>query len=132
MKKKPSMDQWLQEAKQDRSADKVGMYLVHNGTVRATARAAVRREAGRTLPVRGMLFSYDTDKVAAAEEAARQQEGIVYVRTWLNEGELSVGDDLMYVLVGGDIRPHVMAALDFLVAKLKTECVREQELYEGN
>ena len=130
MKKTPSMDQWLQEAKQDSNAAKVGMYLVHNGTVRATARAEVRQEAGQTRPVKGMVFSYDREKVAAAEDATRDLEGIYYVRTWLNEGQLSVGDDLMYVLVGGDIRPHVLSALDFLVGKLKTECVREQELYD--
>ncbi len=130
MTKTPSMDQWLQEAKQAPNANKVGMYLVHNGTVRATARAKVRQEAGETKPVRGMIFSYDRDQVAAAENDARALEGIYYVRTWLNEGQLVVGDDLMYVLVGGDIRPHVLAALDFLVGKLKRECVREEEIYD--
>lgn len=130
MKKTPNVEQWLQEAKQDPNAAQVGMYLMHNGTVRATARAEVRQEEGQTCPVTGMVFSCDMEKVAAAEKATRALEGIYYVRTWLNEGQLSVGDDLMYVLVGGDIRPHVLTALDFLVGKLKTECVREQELYD--
>jgi len=34
----------------------------------------------------------------------------------------------MYVLIGGDIRPRVVDALQFLVGKLKQECVTEQEL----
>ena len=34
----------------------------------------------------------------------------------------------MYVLVGGDIRPHAVDALQFLVGRLKSECVREREL----
>ena len=38
----PSMDEWLAEAKADASAPKIGMYLVHNGVVRQTARARVR------------------------------------------------------------------------------------------
>ena len=33
------MDAWLEEAKKDPSAQKCGMYLVHNGTVRASAKA---------------------------------------------------------------------------------------------
>ena len=33
----------------------------------------------------------------------------------------------MCVLVGGDIRPHVIDALQFLVGKLKSECVTELE-----
>ena len=55
--------------------------------------------------------------------------GIFYVRVWLNEGQLRVGDDIMYVLIGGDIRPRVLDALQFLVGKIKTECVTEKELY---
>ena len=54
-------------------------------------------------------------------------DGIFYVRAWLNEGELAVGDDIMFVLVGGDIRPHVIDALQHLVGRLKSECVSEVE-----
>ena len=39
----------------------------------------------------------------------------------------AIGDDIMLVLVGGDIRPHVVDALQALVGKLKTECVTELE-----
>ena len=35
----------------------------------------------------------------------------------------------MYVLIGGDIRPRVVAALDELVGRIKRECVTETELY---
>jgi molybdopterin synthase catalytic subunit len=54
-------------------------------------------------------------------------DGIFHVRVWLNEGRLELGDDIMYVLIGGDIRPHVIDALQFLVGKIKTECVTEIE-----
>ena len=54
-------------------------------------------------------------------------EGIYYVRVWLNEGELQVGDDIMYVLIGGDIRPHVVDCLQSLVETIKTTCVLEDE-----
>mgnify|MGYP002508639031 CR=1 FL=1 len=36
-----------------------------------------------------------------------------------DEGELSPGDDIMYVLVGGDIRPRVIDALQFLVGSVR-------------
>jgi molybdopterin synthase catalytic subunit len=57
-------------------------------------------------------------------------EGIYYVKVWLNEGTLNVGDDLMYVLIGGDIRPRVIDALQYLVGRVKNECVQEVELYQ--
>ena len=123
------MDQWLAEAKADPSAADCGMYLVHNGTVRQTARAKVRQGAENTQAVTGMSFSYDQEKLEQAIRAAKEMEGIFYVRVWLNEGELTLGDDIMFVLVGGDIRPHVIDALQSLVGTIKNECVTETELY---
>ena len=128
-KQSPSMDAWLREAKADPSAPDCGMYLVHNGTVRRSARAKVREGSQDTSPVTGMRFSYEREKVEQAAAEARQMPGIFYVRVWLNEGELEPGDDIMYVLVGGDIRPHVIDALQTLVGKIKNECVTETELY---
>ena len=123
----PSMDAWLREAKAHESAPKIGMYLTHNGTVRQTAKAAVRYGAEDTKEVTGMRFSYDEEKVNAVLADARKLEGIYYIKVWLNEGQLKMGDDIMYVLIGGDIRPHVVDALQFLVGTLKNECVTEIE-----
>ena len=125
----PSVDRWLTEAKQDPSAPKCGMYLVHNGTVRQDAKKKVRESAEDTLPVSEMEFSYDEDKVNASVAQAYLLEGIYYIKVWLNSGRLKVGDDIMFVLIGGDIRPHVVDALNFLVGKIKDECVSEKEIY---
>ena len=127
-KQSPSMDQWLKEAKAHESASKVGMYLSHNGVVRQSARARVRQGDETAAPVTGMLFSYDPAKVDAAIAETYQLPGIYYIRVWLNEGELTVGDDIMYVLIGGDIRPHVVEALQYLVGRIKSECVSETEI----
>ena len=121
------MDAWLEDAKKDESAGKVGMYLIHTGVVRETAKAGVRQTDGDPRPVSGMFFSYDREKVDAAIEETYGLDGIYYIRVWLNEGELELGDDIMYVLIGGDIRPHVIDALQFLVGKIKNECVVETE-----
>ena len=130
MKNIPSVDMWLKQAKADAAAADCGMFLVHNGVVRQSAKAKVRQGAENTKPVRGMLFSYDAQKVSAAVKEAEALEGISLVRVWLNEGELSQGEDIMYVLIGGDIRPRVIDALQFLVGKIKNECVSETEIYE--
>ena len=125
----PSADQWLREAKADESARYCGMYLFHNGVVRETAKARVRAGDEDTDPVTGLDFSWDSEKVAAAIEEAKTLPGIYYVRVWLNEGSLDVGDDIMMVLIGGDIRPRVVNALTFLVGRIKSECVEEKEKY---
>lgn len=126
----PSMDAWIKEAKVHESAPKIGMYLAHNGVVRESAKAKVRQGQDNTMPVKGMLFSYDAAKVEAVIEDTYKRNGIYYIKVWLNEGKLQVGDDIMYVLIGGDIRPNVVDGLQYLVGRIKNECVAEHELYE--
>ena len=127
-KPEPSMDQWLAEAKASENADKCGMFLVHNGIVRATAKAQVRQ--GEDMPgVAQVEFSYDAAGVEAAIAEALTWDGVYYVKVWLNEGALEVGESIMYVLIGADIRPRCIDALQNLVGKIKNELVVEKEVY---
>jgi molybdopterin synthase catalytic subunit len=116
----PSLDGWLEELKAGALAAGVGMYLVHNGVVRGHSRA------GET--VGGMVLAVDRARLAGALEKAGGREGILAVRAWVNEGRLAVGDDIMRVLVAGDIRENVFPALQDLVREIKTTVVRETEL----
>lgn len=117
---RPSLDQWLADIKATTDITGTGMYLMHNGVVRGTSRD------GR--PVTGMILGVDHERLAEILETARLMEGVTHIRAWVNEGTLSVGDDIMYVLVGGDIRDHVFDALKALVRMIKTEVVTEEEL----
>ncbi|SDD47131.1 molybdenum cofactor biosynthesis protein MoaE [Sporomusa acidovorans] len=123
----PSIDDWLREAKADPAALQEGMFLIHNGVVRQTPKLQVRQGIDDGSLVKGMEFTYDAAKVDAAIAETYKMKGIFYVKVWLNEGQLTLGDDIMYVLIGGDIRPNVIDALQFLVGKIKNECVTEIE-----
>ncbi|MBP1924437.1 molybdopterin synthase catalytic subunit [Sedimentibacter acidaminivorans] len=126
-KQSPSIDEWLKEAKNDPVSLQEGMFLVHNGVVRQSPKAKVRQGIDDGSLVKGMEFVYDASKVDVFIEETYKMDGIFHVRVWLNEGYLKLGDDIMYVLIGGDIRPHVVDALQFLVGKIKSECVTEIE-----
>ena len=127
-KPEPSMDQWLAEAKASEHADKCGMVLTHNGIVRSTAKAQVRQ--GEEMPAVAQVdFSYDAAGVEAAVAEALTWDGVYYVKVWLNEGVLEVGESIMYVLIGADIRPRCIDALQNLVGKIKNELVVEKEIY---
>lgn len=117
---RPSLDGWLEELKAEPESARVGMYLSHNGIVRSFSRD------GRA--VTGMDLSVYRERLDGALAEARVMPGIAQVRAWVNEGRLDVGDDIMYVLVGGDIREHVIDALTALVRTIKTEVVTESEL----
>ena len=125
----PSIDAWLKEAKTHESAPKIGMYLTHNGVVRQTPKAKVRYGVEDAQDVTGMVFSYDQKKVDEIIAETYKMEGIYYIKVWLNEGQLQVGDDIMFVLIGGDIRPRIIDALNYLVGRIKNECVVETELH---
>jgi molybdopterin synthase catalytic subunit len=139
MKTEPNITEWLAEAKRCENAEKIGMYLTHNGVVRATPKHVVREGAAvpESFPaekadaqVVAVEFSYDAEGLAAAEAEALTWDGVYFVRTWLNEGRVPVGDSLMYVLIGADIRPHAIDALNRLVGHIKNDLVSEVEIYE--
>lgn len=130
----PDMTAWLSEAKQSENAEMIGMYLTHNGVVRATPRHTVRGTAApAAAPDRGDVvaidFSYDAEGLERALQEALSWEGVYYVRAWLNEGRVEVGDSLMYVMIGADIRPHAIDALERLVGHIKSDLVQEEELF---
>ena len=128
-KPEPSMDQWLKEAKQDPAAAQCGMFLAHNGVVRITPKAQVREGIEGLGEVAQVDFSYDAAGLEAAIADAKTWPGVYYVRVWLNEGALNVGDSIMYVLIGADIRPRCIDALQKLVGKIKNDLVVEKEIY---
>ena len=128
-KPEPSMDAWLKEAKADPKAAQCGMFLTHNGVVRITPKQQVREGVEGLGEVAQVEFSYDAEGVAAAEKEALSWPGVYYVRTWLNEGALNVGDSIMYVTIGADIRPRCIDALNKLVGKIKNDLVVEKEIY---
>lgn len=125
----PSVDAWLAEAKADPQAKNVGMYLTHNGVVRETSKAKIRYGEENTKPVVGMVFSYDAEKAEEVIARTLEMPGIYYVRVWMAEGERKLGDSLMLVLIGADMRPHAVEALDYLMGRIKGECVKETEVY---
>jgi molybdopterin synthase catalytic subunit len=124
----PSMEDWLREAKNSPDALKIGMFLIHNGVVRQSPKAKVRQGIDDGSSVKGMEFTYNQEKVNVAIKETLKMDGIFYTKVWLNEGQLELGEDIMYILIGGDIRPNVIKGLEFLVEKIKKECVTEIEI----
>jgi molybdopterin synthase catalytic subunit len=115
----PDMNAWIDQVKALPNADKAGMMLVHRGIVRGTTRSGT--------PVGAMDLTVDRVRLEELLVEARGWEGVVAVRAWVNEGALAVGDDIMSVLVAGDIRENVFEALQRLVRVIKTEVVTEHE-----
>jgi molybdopterin synthase catalytic subunit len=114
------IDDWIRDVKAHPGSAGIGMILAHQGIVRGTSRSGE--------PVRGMVLHADTERFEGVLAEARTWPGVIAVRGWVNEGSLSVGDDIMKVLVAGDIRDNVFAALQRLVSLIKSKVLTESEV----
>ncbi len=110
----------LARIKKSIDKDELGMVLVHNGIVRGTSRIGDRS-------VHSMELSYDKAKLDKAIEKAKRKNGVKDVVVWINEGKLSVGDDIMYVIVAGDRRSNILKPFEELIEDIKGGVVTEKE-----
>lgn len=113
------IEQWIKEIKEKSDFKDLGMFLVHNGVVRATSKDGK--------PVKGMKLSYDKEKLPHLVDELSKRDGIISIKVWINEGVLQVGDDIMYALVAGKFRTYVFPVLEELVSRIKKEIVSEME-----
>jgi molybdopterin synthase catalytic subunit len=109
----------IQRIKTRPEASGIGMILAHQGIVRGSSRDGE--------PVYGMDLCVDRSRFDQALAEALTWPGVVAVDGWINEGHLSVGDDIMKVVVAGDIRENVFGGLQRLVSIIKKEVVTESE-----
>jgi molybdopterin synthase catalytic subunit len=86
------IDAWIDDVKAQPRSAAIGMILAHQGIVRGTSRSGE--------PVRGMMLRTDRDRLEDVLAEARTWPGVCAVRGWANEGSLSIGDDIIKVLVG--------------------------------
>jgi molybdopterin synthase catalytic subunit len=117
-----SLDKLLTQIKSNPGFDGVGMVLCHNGVVRGTSRD------GR--PVKGLKVAVDQDKLKQVLSEQRQRPGILDILVEINaDRDLGIGDDVMYLVVAGDIRENVIAALSDTLNAIKSTVTQKTEYF---
>jgi len=112
----------LSSVKQHPDFPKAGMVLCHNGVVRETSRDGRR--------VTGLRVSVDHDRLREIVETNRQRKGIVDIRVEIaEETDLEIGDDVMVLIVAGDIRETVIDTLRETLDAIKTTVTRKTEFF---
>ena len=101
-------------------AENVGMVLIHNGTVRGWSR-------GDHSPVSRIEVVADEDKVEEIRLQIEQMEGVFRVVVEAHSGVMQPGDDLLFLIVAGDIRENVKPALALLLDRIKAEAISKRE-----
>ena len=100
----------------------VGMMLVHNGVVRAWSRMD-------HASVRSVRVRPDRERMRSICREMEQRPGIFRILAEANEGELKPGDDLLFLVVAGDIRENVKSTFAELLDRIKSEAVVKQEMF---
>ena len=112
----------IDQIKQRNDYAQVGMILCHNGVVRATSRD------GR--PVRGLRVKVDHDKLAAVVAEYKKRPGIIEILVEINgDRDLKVGDDVMALVVAGDIRENVVSTLSDALNAIKCSVTSKTEYF---
>lgn len=100
----------------------VGMILCHNGVVRATSRD------GRK--VAGLRISADHGKLKQIIAEHKKRPGIIDILVHINENhDLVLGDDVMYLVVAGDIRENVISTLNDTLNAIKSQVTKKTEFF---
>lgn len=117
-----TLNDLVQEIKQHPDYPKAGMILCHNGVVRETSRD------GRQ--VSGLAVSVDWQKLDEIIAAQKKRHGIVEILIEINEGtDLAIGDDVMFIVVAGDIRETVLSVLTDTLNQVKSTVTSKTEYY---
>lgn len=114
------IDEMIREVKAHPDFGKAGMVLAHNGVVRESSRDG-RGVVGLTVHVNRARL----DELLAAY---RSREGIVEILIKIEEETfLAVGDDVMAIVVAGDVRENVLATLEGFLNAVKAEVTSKTE-----
>ncbi|MFZ5760073.1 MAG: molybdenum cofactor biosynthesis protein MoaE [Thermodesulfobacteriota bacterium] len=101
--------------------ENVGMVLVHNGVVRAWSRQS--RETVTALEV-----TPDHAKIEAIRQELLGRPGIFDIVIEARSGRFQPGDDLLFIIVAGDLRENVKPVLSDLLDRLKAEAISKKEI----
>ncbi len=102
--------------------DNVGMILIHNGTVRNWSRADHSR-------VIALETRVDHDLVERLRQEYLDRPGIYEIIIEARSGRFQPGDDLLFILVAGDLREHIKPVLSELLDRIKAEAITKQEVF---
>jgi molybdopterin synthase catalytic subunit len=113
------LNKMIERVRKNTDPSKVGMIASHLGVVRRTSRN------GRE--VLSIEVGCDQEALQAIVRDTKKMPGIAEVLVETREGRLNVGEEIMAVVVAGDIRENVFPALASAVNRIKKEASRKKE-----
>ena len=118
-----NISKMMAKIRQHPDFDNVGMVLCHNGIVRGTSRD------GRS--VKGLKVSVDHTRLEQIISEQKKRPGILDIQVEIaEEADLAIGDDVMLLMVAGDVRENVIAVLTDTLNQIKATVTKKAERFE--
>jgi|GEM_PF-104242 molybdopterin synthase catalytic subunit len=112
----------IKEIKKNKEIGKAGMILTHTGLVRETSREGRQVEKLKIDP--------DFNIIEKIVEKNKKRKGIIDIKYYMHDkGILSVGDELMHIVVAGDIRENTIEALTETLNEIKKSAVVKEHIF---
>ena len=116
------LEQLIERIKRHPDYHQAGMILAHNGVVRQTSLDGQN--------VTGLRVAVDREKLERILARQKKTPGIVDILVEIfDERDLAVGDDVMFLVVAGDIRENVLTVLGETLNEIKTTVTQKTEFY---
>jgi molybdopterin synthase catalytic subunit len=108
---------------------KAGMVLCHNGVVRETPGSGCQPPGSGDGVVDHLVVAVDHARLAAVVARHKQMPGIIEILAEIAEGrKLYVGDDIMMLVVAGDVRTNVIPVMTSLINDIKATVTSKTEV----
>ncbi|MFC1885323.1 molybdenum cofactor biosynthesis protein MoaE [Thermodesulfobacteriota bacterium] len=117
------LNKMIQSIKEEPNFDKVGMVASHLGIVRGNS-----LKGGEVIGVDVVFNKISIDKII---NDIQNMKGIFKVLVYTVSGTLKVGDEIMAVVVSGDVRENVFPSLVKAVDRIKKEAVEKKEIFKN-
>ena len=101
--------------------DNVGMILIHNGVVRNWSRKDRKK-------IVALEVTPDLAKMETIRQELLKRDGIYDIVAEAKTGRFQPGDDLLYLIVAGDLRENIKPVLAELLDRVKAEAVHKNEI----
>lgn len=102
--------------------DNVGMVLIHNGVVRNWSRKDHQE-------VSALEVTPDLNKIEEIRQEYMKSDGIYEILIEAKSGTFQPGDDLLFIVVAGDVRENIKPVLSDLLDRIKSEAITKKEIF---
>ncbi len=117
-----NVETMMKQIKRHPDYHKAGMILCHNGVVRSTSREGDE--------VTGLKVFVDHKRLDEIIKEQKKRLGIIEILIHINEErELVVGDDVMFLVVAGNIRENVLESLTDTLNLVKGEATTKKQYF---